>query len=199
MKKILISQRIDFLSSRNEYRDSLDQKITELLVELDYLVIPIPNIIGDMETDKRTNFISSISPEGIILSGGNSIGAYQNRDTLEYSLIDYGIKNNIPILGICRGMQIIASYFGVGLTKVKGHICRKHCVKGIYNHEVICFHEYMIKMCPKGFTITAMSDDDKVIEAISSEKPFIKGIMWHPERKLPFSNNDKKLLRSIFR
>ena len=112
MKKIVyVSQRVEFVKSHQETRDCLDQNLILFLQHLDLLSIPIPNFKTNIK--KSIDFIfKKFPPSAIVLSGGNDIGEYKNRDILEYYMIDLAIANNIPLIGICRGMQIINSYFG---------------------------------------------------------------------------------------
>ena len=66
--------------------------------------------------------------EGIMLSGGNDLFSQsendlsKSRDSLELELIKYCLINNIPIFGICRGMQIIAEYFASTFKKVDNEV-----------------------------------------------------------------------------
>ena len=55
----------------------------------------------------------------------NSLG-----DEVEFKLIEIAIKNKIPILGICRGMQLINIYFGgeISSVSISKHVSKKHMV-----------------------------------------------------------------------
>ena len=182
MKKIIVSQRIDYLKSRDETRDSIDQNLIFFLQKLECLSIPIPNFkinIGIM----TSNFLKSIKPDGIVLSGGNNISQYPSRDELEFNLIKYAIKYKIPLIGICRGMQIINNFFEGSLTKINNHVNVSHKVNDNNGKEleVNSYHNYAIKDLPtclsSGFTCS-----DGTIESFDHIKLPIHGIMWHPER-----------------
>ena len=58
------------------------------------------------------------------------MGSFSDRDKTELNLIDYSIQKSIPILGICRGMQLIAYWAGVGIKRVAGHVNIKHMLSG---------------------------------------------------------------------
>ena len=60
-----------------------------------------------------------IKPYGVVLSGGSDIGKNKIRDESEKFLIKFAIKNRIPLIGICRGMQLIGNFFNSKLIKVK--------------------------------------------------------------------------------
>ena len=59
--------------------------------------------------------------DGFIFSGGNDIGEMDLRDKSEHTL-NYAEKNKMPVLGICRGMQLMAVWAGADLIKVQGHV-----------------------------------------------------------------------------
>ena len=95
MRIIVVSQRVDYFPDRNETRDSIDQKLISFLQLSDSFVIPVPNVIqapGQIETDKKASvdkLMNSINPSAIVLSGGNDIGEYPERDNTEFALLDY--------------------------------------------------------------------------------------------------------------
>ena len=97
MKKIIVTQRIDYIKNYKETRDALDQKLSEWLIKIDLLPIPISNKLflflddNDMEISQQTkiqNWLSAIKPNALLLSGGNDIGEYPERDATEYFLLD---------------------------------------------------------------------------------------------------------------
>ena len=120
MKKFaLISLRNDLIIDRNERRDSIDIEIYNLVLELGYIPILLPNepiIIDYFEIIFKEKNIGLV-----LFSGGNDIlkfkdnknsNSYFKRDSTELKLINYCIAKTIPILSICRGFQLIASYLG---------------------------------------------------------------------------------------
>ena len=94
------------------------------------LPIPISNkLIDEKNNHHLYSFLNKIPLSGILLSGGNDLGSFPDRDNTELNLINYAIQKSIPILGICRGMQAIAQWAGVGLKKVNGHSNSNHLIK----------------------------------------------------------------------
>lgn len=71
------------------------------------------------------DIVRILHPCGIVLTGGNSLCKYggnaPERDENEHTLIDYAVQNNIPLYGLCRGMQVILDYFGIELENVAFH------------------------------------------------------------------------------
>ena len=120
MQKIGITQRIHFVKEYNEYRDELDQNWSNLFGNIGILQIILPN---NSELIK-SGAIDDLNLSGVILSGGefgesneNNVGL-KNRNEFESNLIRYCIDNKIPILGVCRGMQILNNFFGGKLEKI---------------------------------------------------------------------------------
>ena len=104
-------------------------------------------------------------------------------------------KNDIPLFGICRGMQMMALYLGSNLKKVEGHVKKRHKLKGEIDFEVNSFHNFGIKKnnLSKKFVKIAF-DKEKNIEMFVSKKHKIIGVMWHPERE-----DNKKILTDLIK
>lgn len=131
--------------------------------------------------------------DGIIFQGGSEIYPYH------FQILDYCIKNNIPVLGICMGHQIIGlhsinSQNEDDLIKVENHNDSKitHRIKTAPNSIlqrtlgsnpiVNSRHDYAIKEVKEPFKVTALSDEG-IIEGIEyiDENHFVIGVQFHPE------------------
>lgn len=199
MKKIVFTQRVEFVESYGERRDCADIEIAKLIWECGCTPIPISNI-----PQKTWEFVKQMKPDGIIFTGGNDLSKYggnaPERDETEKKLLEFGIENSIPIYGFCRGMQIIADYFGAELKHVKNHVAVKHELKGDFpwdRRKVNSFHNMAVKAASKDLIVCAASADG-VIEAITVRDKKIYGTMWHPERENPFAKEDTEFIRQIF-
>ncbi|MDA7720321.1 gamma-glutamyl-gamma-aminobutyrate hydrolase family protein [Alphaproteobacteria bacterium] len=128
--------------------------------------------------------------------GGADIGVSEDRDNTERYLIEYAIGQKIPLLGVCRGMQFMASYFGAKLKRVTGHVRTRHTVSGEIISDVNSFHNFAIESCPPQFRVIARSSDGE-IEAIRSDHFGWEGWMWHPEREKVFDGNQLARAKAI--
>jgi len=207
MKKIVVTQRLVINDSYYELREALDTNWALLLSKLSFLPIVLP-----IKCDFKKYF-ESIKIDGILLTGGNDLNSIntsevsKQRDIFETKLIEYGIENDIPIFGVCRGMQIIAEYFGSDFMEVKNQVAIKHSLKinqgsRYFNKlneisKVNSFHNYAIHNLANGCLVSA-TNEDGMIKAIEHKEYKIFGQMWHSEREEPFNKNELNLIDSFF-
>lgn len=199
MKKIIYTQRVEVIESYKERRDCADQKIAKFIKACGYMPIAVNNIPGNVYL-----LVDEIRPNGIILTGGNDLVKYggnaPERDETEKKLLEYGLENDIPVYGFCRGMLFIADYFGLELTRVTGHVAVRHKLAG---HEqfaeriVNSFHHFAVATDNEVFKAVAWSEDG-IIEAMKHVNKQIYATMWHPERELPFLKKDIEHMYKIF-
>mgnify|MGYP001407964681 CR=1 FL=1 len=173
------------------YCDFLDYYWLDYFTKLKIKFIVLPN------STLSTNYILKNNLKKInliILPGGNNINemnkVIRNRNKVEKSIIKFSIKNRIPLLGVCRGMQLINIFFG-GKNKIKkNHMGTNHFVS-IRNDKIFkkkkflvnSFHDYCIEKKDIGKNLEIIGEcDDQTVEFFKHKKHRIYGIMWHPER-----------------
>lgn len=192
MNTVLISQRIEQCPRTHEISDALDHRLMHLFENLGILPIPLPNTLT---ANSLSVYISTLRPTGFVLSGGNDIGQYPQRDRTEMDLLCYAQAHCLPVLGICRGMQMLGHWAGVNTIPVKGHAGTRHIIN---SESVNSYHNFALQKCPEDFYCTALCSDDNVIEAIQHKTLPWLGWMWHPEREQNFSSRDCTAIRKLF-
>lgn len=192
MKLVAISQRVDRIDNYGETRDALDEQWHKLFWKMNAALIPIPNF-----AESLPSILGSLRPEAIVLSGGNNPvpygGTAPQRDQVDMMLIEYAVRHSVPLLGVCRGMQSIALYFGCSLKRVEGHVATKHEVIGEVKRVVNSYHSYAIDRPSEEIGVTAQTKSGD-IEAIQHRHYRVCGIMWHPERVDGFNTDDISLM-----
>lgn len=200
-----VTQRIDRVEGRAELRDALDQRLVQWVADAGFLPVPIPNAIhGVSDSSKLTLdcWLDAVRPSALILSGGNDIGEYPERDATEGYLLSWAEKNRVPVLGICRGLQMMAVRVGIDLVKVEGHVGTRHQLMVSSKADklptnVNSYHNWAISSCPDGFQVVARAEDG-LVEAMRHHSLPWEGWMWHPEREVPFSSYDTDRLKRLF-
>ena len=198
--RIGISMRVTDAVGYLEKRDSIAQDWTKYLSTIfpneNWLFIP--NVGSSVsEYAKKWNL------NAFILSGGENIGTSPNRDVTEFTLLDYAIKNNFPVIGICRGLQLIYTKFG-GVVEAQNsdftniHRAKKHSI--LFNGEfkkVNSYHDNKLIEAnkPKEFKIIARCSEDQSIEAIIYNN--LLGLMWHPEREEQITDWDTIIIKDF--
>ncbi|GAA4834978.1 gamma-glutamyl-gamma-aminobutyrate hydrolase family protein [Algivirga pacifica] len=183
----------------------------------------LPILIPDLPDERLFPLLEEL--DGFILQGGSDVAAESYgeeaidptqwpgdayRDQYELKILDFAIQNNKPVLGICRGMQLINTYFGGTLyqdlnrQKATEKVHRDAKQYDQLGHEITIeegsslqhiypdtpkgyvnsVHHQGIKTLGKDLKAIAHSTEDNIIEAIEWEGGSpgqVLGVQWHPE------------------
>lgn len=206
---VAVTQRIDGFPDRDEQRDAVDQKLLSWIFAAGFLPVTVSNIyvnVGEPESAAKyadiKQVIEAIKPAALLLSGGNNIGEFPARDGTEGFLLEWAKDKKIPVLGICRGLQMMAVSAGVNLEPVAGHVRTRHSLHNrrgdkIWPASINSYHEWGLAGCPNGYEVMVTVEDGS-IEAIRHVELPWEGWMWHPERETPFAEQDLQNLKRLF-
>lgn len=202
---ILVSVRQDHQKDYHEIRDSLDVAWYSLLKRANLYPIIIPN-----NTEFAHHIVNHTDYAGLLLTGGNSLAKYGGnavqRDDTETYLIDTIIKEKKPLMGVCRGMQMLLDYFGNTLEEVEGHVAAEHPLSdldaspfGQYAESLKQVNSYHNQgaYSANSFKVIARAND-QLIEAIQHTELPIFGMMWHPERDPEHLEVHAHWLKNVF-
>ena len=187
-----------------------------------YLVNLRPDMAGSPQVDPRAveGLLDEMEIDGVFLTGGgdvdpaiyggetdNTMLVHRLRDDFEIELIRAAANRDLPILGICRGCQILNVAFGGTLRNLRtddklmethltlsGHsvdLVAESKLAGIFGgihlDDVISLHGQAVDEAGDGVTIVGRGSDG-VAEAIEVRpnglEAWIIGIQWHPELAL---------------
>jgi putative glutamine amidotransferase len=162
-----------------------------------------PVVISPVLAENFWKTYSSI--EGLVLPGGSDVNpsryghlrswwtypANPYLEDFDTQILPLVVKKNLPIFGICRGLQTLNVHFGGSLwqhltkhPQSKGYTDTVHKVRMSSTEkkfDVNSRHHQCIWKLADNFVATAYSEDGKIIEAISHKTLPIVAVQWHPE------------------
>ncbi|MGH7447999.1 MAG: gamma-glutamyl-gamma-aminobutyrate hydrolase family protein, partial [Longimicrobiales bacterium] len=156
---------------------------------------------------------------GLVLSGGEDVepsrygekpspalgATLAVRDEMEFSALDCALRLDLPVLGICRGCQLLNVHFGGSLyqdidTERPGHLLHQqlapwshrthtatvhqdsllHRTVGTDELRINSFHHQAVKELGRELRVSARAEDG-LVEAIEHEsRAWVLGVQWHP-------------------
>lgn len=185
--------------------------------------------------------LSTVEPylkkiQGLLLSGGVDVDPYHfneepapglgeivpERDAFEIMLVKAALKEHMPVLGICRGIQVMNIAYGGTIIQhipARAEKSLKHAQSAPRYHSthsitvaegtklyrlfgsgkvrVNSFHHQAVKKLAPGFKVSAKAPDG-IIEAIESTKhKFVLGVQWHPECMITHDTNARVLFQAF--
>ncbi len=149
---------------------------------------------------KAETYLTTHEVKGVILSGGDQSVYDKDAPTIPMKLL----KGDVPLLGICYGMQGMAHQLG---GQVKPEATKKEygpaevsfkknsLFKGLKEKSIVwASHGDSVKKVPKDFSIVALSKDG-TIAAMAHNKKKLWGVQFHPE--VTHTKEGKKLLQNF--
>jgi putative glutamine amidotransferase len=169
------------------------------------------------------------SLDGIVFSGGSDLdpaqygeeahpetfGIHEERDRAELELMKAALERDMPVLGICRGIQVLNVARGGNLIQhlpeIVGHEGHKHDPPGAFSdhdveiepetrlatilgdrHPVKSHHHQGLDAVGEGLRVSAHAEDGSIEGVEDPEHRFALGVLWHPE-----AGDDRKLFEAL--
>ncbi|HEY9531634.1 MAG TPA: type 1 glutamine amidotransferase [Burkholderiales bacterium] len=213
----------------------LEQSIAHWVMSRDVLVFMVPTVDKDGLLHRSEVRLADYARalDGLVLQGGSDVSPStygetplapqwsgdRLRDVYEMELVHEFIEAGKPVLGICRGAQLINVAFGGTLyqdiptqvAEAQVHVTdayerHRHDVRfepgsglarlyrGVEKPVVTSIHHQSVKALGRGLRVEAWSEPDGVVEAIrGTGKSYVLAVQWHPEFHHP---GDKTVLNS---
>ncbi len=165
-----------------------------------------------------------VAPEIYNAQRGEKCGAEcKAKDSMERVVFEYAVAKDMPVLGICRGIQFINALCGgelyqdipTELNSPTNHQMtppydrvqhRVNIVKDSPLHQILgvaelgvnSYHHQAIKTLAPQLIAQAHSAEDGLIEAVyMPDKRFIQATQWHPELSFRSDQNSRKIMRAF--
>jgi len=201
----------------------LEQSVAHWVMSRDVLVFMVPTVDKDGLLHRSEVRLADYARvlDGLVLQGGADVSPTtygetplapqwagdRLRDVYEMELVHEFIEAGKPVLGICRGAQLINVAFGgtlyqdipTQLPQAQVHVTdayerHRHEIRfeagsglarmyrGVQQPSVTSIHHQSIKALGRGLRVEAWSEPDGVVEAVRANgKGYVLAVQWHPE------------------
>src|SRR5688572_23354169 len=201
----------------------LEQSVAHWVMSRDVLVFMVPTVDKEGLLHRSNIRVADYARvlDGLVLQGGSDVSPStygeaplapewagdRLRDVYEIELVHEFVEAGKPVLGICRGAQLINVAFGgtlyqdIGtqLAESKVHVTdayerHRHEIRfepgsglaqlyrGVQRPTVSSIHHQSIKALGRGLRVEAWSEPDGLVEAIRANgKGYVFAVQWHPE------------------
>jgi putative glutamine amidotransferase len=149
--------------------------------------------------------------DGIVFSGGEDLGENEARDRGELALLEAALARDLPVLAICRGFEVLNVARGGDLVQhlpdVVGHEEHRAVLGEFSEHPVRVdpssrigevsgvvksHHHQGVGRIGDGLREVAWAEDGTIEALEDPDKPFVVGVLWHPE-----AGEDQKLFDQL--
>lgn len=181
MKRVGVTMRFD-PTPHGEWRDALDSAWPQLINSLGFIpvLLPCKGVDG-------AEAVEIYGLDAIILTGGNDVmpdGSTYSRARNDFELSLMESASRVPVVGICRGMQMMNLHGGGTVKSVDGHVRINHAVTWSGKTCMVnSYHNYSVNVLAHDLIITGQAEDGS-IEAVKHKSFPWQAIMWHPEREI---------------
>jgi gamma-glutamyl-gamma-aminobutyrate hydrolase PuuD len=194
----------------------LEQSVAHWVMSRDVLVFMVPTVDKEGLLHRSNIRVADYARvlDGLVLQGGSDVSPStygetplapewagdRLRDVYEIELVHEFVEAGKPVLGICRGAQLINVAFGGTLHQdIPSHRTddyeeHRHEIRfepgsglarlyrGVQNPAVTSIHHQSIKALGRGLRVEAWSEPDGVVEAIrGTGRSYVFAVQWHPE------------------
>jgi putative glutamine amidotransferase len=149
--------------------------------------------------------------DGIVFSGGEDLGENEARDRGELALLQAALARDLPVLAVCRGFEVLNVARGGDLVQhlpdVVGHEEHRAVLGEFSEHPVRVdpssrigeisgvvksHHHQGVGRLGDGLREVAWAEDGTIEALEDPDKPFVVGVLWHPE-----AGEDQKLFDQL--
>jgi gamma-glutamyl-gamma-aminobutyrate hydrolase PuuD len=205
----------------------LEQSVAHWVMSRDVIVFMVPTVDKDGLLHRSNIKVADYARvlDGLVLQGGADVSPLsygetpldpawagdRSRDVYEIELVHEFIEAGKPVLGICRGAQLINVAFGGSLYQDVGTQLPdsgQHVTDAYENHlheirfepgsplgrryadvarpQVTSIHHQSIKKLGRGLKVEAWSEPDGLVEAVrGTGESYVLAVQWHPEFHYP--------------
>jgi putative glutamine amidotransferase len=203
---VAVTMRLAPSATYPEPRDAISHDWQRLLDGLPATPVFVPNALAD-----PPGYLRAVGARGLLLTGGDSLGRlpgesnggheWSERDRTETALLDAALEDGLPVLGVCRGLQLVNVHLGGGLARdllpYGPHVAVEHEVELADGACVTTnsFHDNAVPLdrLARELEPFALAARD-VVEGLRHPRLPVTAVQWHPERPNPASALDAQIL-----
>lgn len=223
--------RVGVTPSRSKENPELHQVTANMLKAIE--LAGGEAVVLDYPMDEKTLPAVLDTLDGLILAGGPDVHPRyfgqeidpncgeicEDRDILELYLMKWAMERDVPVLGVCRGAQVINIALGGDIHQDLVHnqgLVHRQDASMRYFHDVVfegdsmlrrmvpskrypvnSYHHQAVRRVADGLVVTACAPDG-VVEAF--ERPasrFLMGVQWHPESSYAADHLSREIFRAF--
>lgn len=186
--RVAITMRRSDATAYAEPRDAVSHDWLSTFERHGLIPILVPSTVAD-----PVELIEASGARALLLSNGEDVGKNIARDQTERALYEHAVRAGMPVLGVCRGLQMINVIAGGRVCTVSGeHVGKTHTVTlqsrlaiiaGAATVSVNSFHGCGViraELAPSLAPLAHTADD--LIEAFEHAEHKVMAVQWHLER-----------------